>query len=130
VPTGLPGRQIELRVRVRDERGREEFLETRVYGRVLVDKSGSEAPFYAATREGSDNRIAPEEAREEAFTFNAKAGGELSAEVIWRRISPAIAAKLEVPLEEKVIAEARVPFGAPRAGAARAMLPRTVTVKP
>jgi hypothetical protein len=86
-------------------------------------------PFYAARREASDNRIAPGEKRLESFSFDVKGEGEIQVELLWRRVSPAVAAVLKLPVEEQKLVEARVPFGALR-GSARAHLPKTVAVKP
>jgi hypothetical protein len=129
VPAGLPGRQIVLSVRVIDKAGSAIEQASRVFTRVLVDESGAEVPFYAARREGSDSRLEPGEARRESFSFDVKVEGEIVIELLWRRISPAIADVLKLPIEEQKLAEARVPFGALR-GTARALLPKTVAVKP
>ncbi|HZF53399.1 MAG TPA: multiheme c-type cytochrome [Polyangiaceae bacterium] len=129
VPTGLPGRQIVLSLRVLDRAGRVVEHASRAFGRVLVDEGGAEVPFYAARREASDNRIAPGEKRLESFSFDVKGEGEIQVELLWRRVSPAVAAVLKLPVEEQKLVEARVPFGALR-GSARAHLPRTVAVKP
>jgi hypothetical protein len=133
VPAGVPGRQVVLRVRVRDKGGRVVDEVERVFARVLVDSGGKEVPFYAARREAGDTRIEPGQARTERLSFDAKGEGEIVAELLWRRISPAIAEALGAHLatDELKLAEARVPFGAFKVGSAgRALLPRTVTVKP
>lgn len=129
VPTGLPGRQIVLAVRVIDKAGRSVEQASRAYGRVLVSEAGAEVPFYAAQREVSDTRISPGEARRETFVFDGKDEGEIVIELLWRRLSPPLAEALKLPVEEQKLAEARVPFGAPRGGA-RALLPKTLAVKP
>ncbi|MCK6591499.1 MAG: hypothetical protein HUU21_24460 [Polyangiaceae bacterium] len=129
VPAGLPGRQIVLSVRVIDKAGNAAGHDTRAFGRVLVDGSGAEVPFYAARREASDTRIKPGETRRESFSFDMKVEGEIVVELLWRRISPAVAGILKLPIEEQKLAEARVPFGALRGGS-RALLPKTVAVKP
>jgi nitrate/TMAO reductase-like tetraheme cytochrome c subunit len=129
VPTGLPGRQIALSVRVLDKAGSAVALDSRAFSRVLVDERGAEVPFYAARREASDSRIGPGEARREAFSFDVKDEGEIVIELLWRRISPAVAEVLKLPIEEQPLAAARVPFGALK-GSARALLPKTVMVKP
>jgi hypothetical protein len=131
VPTGLPGRQIVLALRVIDKEGRSVEKASRAYGRVLVSEGGTEVPFYAAQREASDTRISPGETRRETFVFDGKDEGEIVIELLWRRISPALAEALKLPVEEQKLAEARVPFGArPPSGGARAQLPKTLSVKP
>jgi hypothetical protein len=129
VPAGLPGRQIVLSVRVIDKAGSALEQASRAFTRVLVDEGGAEVPFYAARREGSDSRLEPGEARRESFSFDVKVEGEIVIELLWRRISPAIADIVKLPIEEQKLAEARVPFGALR-GTTRALLPKTVAVKP
>jgi hypothetical protein len=131
VPTGLPGRQVVLRVRVLDKEGRTIEEAARVFARVLVDASGKEAPFYAARSEASDTRIGPGETLREELSFDAKLEGELLAELLWRSASPAVAEAVGASIDELKLAEARVAFGAARPGArGRALLPRTVTVRP
>ena len=128
-PGGLPGRQIVLSVRVIDKAGAKVEHAERTFARVLVDERGAEVPFYAARREGSDSRLEPGEARRESFSFDVKVEGEIVIELLWRRISPALAEILKLPIEEQKLAEARVPFGALK-GVARSLLPKTVAVKP
>jgi hypothetical protein len=124
-PTGLPGRQIVLRVSLLDADGRTVKQEERAYGRVLVDDAGKEVPFYAARGQASDNRLGAGETRRESFSFHADGPGALAAEVIWRRTSPAIAAALALPVDEQVLSEARISFG-PRGSHGHALLPKTM----
>ena len=131
VPTGLPGRQVVLRVRVVDPQGREIDRAERIYARVLVDEGGVEVPFYAATREASDDRLGHREARQVTFLLEPPAEGEVLAEVSWRELSPKLAESLGQPAPREIaLAEARVGFGKPRRGGGRAMLPRTVVAGP
>jgi hypothetical protein len=132
VPTGMPGRQIALRVRVVDGRGAEVAAGTRTYGRVLLGEGGAEVPFFEATREGADTRLKAGETREEAFAFEAPAGGEVAATLVWRSASPAVAAAVGVEAEEVLIGEARIPLGTPRPGHGhgRAMRPLAHGGKP
>lgn len=130
VPTSLPGRQIVLRVRALDESGAEIERAERIYTRVLVDDQGAEVPFFLARREASDSRIAAGETRRESFSFKVARAGEIRAEILWRRASPALAAVAGIAVEEQVLAEARVPFGAHRPPQTRALLPKTLAVKP
>jgi hypothetical protein len=122
---------VVLRVRVLDKEGRTIEEAARVFARVLVDASGKEAPFYAARSEASDTRIGPGETLREELSFDAKLEGELLAELLWRSASPAVAEAVGASIDELKLAEARVAFGAERPGArGRALLPRTVTVRP
>ena len=59
VPSGLPERRIVVQVRLVDAAGTETWHDQRELGRVLVDASGNEVPFWAATRVGADTRIPP-----------------------------------------------------------------------
>jgi hypothetical protein len=117
VPTGMPGRQIALHVRVVDGAGAERSVGTRAYGRVLLDEGGAEVPFFEATREGPDTRLKVGETREEVFSFAAPARGEIAATLVWRSASPALSAAVGVEAEEVQIAEARIPLGMSRSGA-------------
>ena len=114
LPTGFPGRQLVLEVTALDAAGGEVAREVRTYARVLVDAGGREVPFYAAVAEASDNRLAPGEARRETFSFRAGVASALRARVLWRRLSPALAAALgqPTPTEERALAEARLRLSA------------------
>ena len=71
----------------------------------------------------------PGKPRTEAFSLAAPGAGKMQVSVVYRAISPAIAAALGVPAAvETSLAQAEIEFGAP--GAKRAKLPRTVKVKP
>lgn len=125
LPTGFPGRQLVLSVSLVDAEGREIAAEGRVYGRVLVDAGGREVPFYAAFTEASDNRLGAGETRKESFSFRLGGPGAVRARLSWRRLSPALSLALGQEMEERVLAEARVSFGAERPQGGRARLPRT-----
>ncbi len=115
VPSGMPGRQVILRVRATDKRGREFARDERRYGRTLVDERGAEAPFFAAVRVASDSRIAPRDVRHESFDLDGGKATEVRAEVLWSAASPALAATLGVaPPAAEVMAEKRVPVRAER----------------
>jgi hypothetical protein len=114
VPSGLPGRQMILRVIAVDQAGRELERAERTYARVLVDERGVEVPFTAARSQKVDTRIAAGERRKEAFSLAATAATLVRAEVALRAFSPPIAASLGLPLpDERVFARAEVPLGAP-----------------
>jgi hypothetical protein len=100
VPSGLSGRQIVIRVVASDGRGTELARQERVLSRVLVDATGAEAPFYLAERVGSDTRIAPEQTHREWFHLPYTRGGRVTAQVLWRAMSPALAASIGAPEPE------------------------------
>ncbi|WP_153824488.1 multiheme c-type cytochrome [Polyangium spumosum] len=130
VPSGMPGRQVVVRVEARDDAGPSQAREERVLGRVLVDDAGREVPFYAARAEKSDERIAAGGARTFTFELDAPRAGSLVIEVAWRSASPAITAALGVPAEERSMGRIEIPFGEKRAGKGREHLPKTVVIRP
>jgi len=73
VPAGLPERRIVVHVKALDAAGTEVGSETRSLGRVLVDASGKEVPFWRAVKVGSDTRIAPGATWKETFALPAAA---------------------------------------------------------
>jgi len=125
VPSGLPEHRVVLSVAVvngNTELGREE----RSFGRVLVDASGKEAPFYAATRVLSDNRLQPFEPRSESFDLSPGAGsGAVVVRVLRRDVTAAVAGMLALTPMDGLLLEARVPFDATK----RFPTPKTVEVK-
>ncbi len=111
-----------MRARLVDAGGAEVATETRVLGRVLVDASGSEVPFWRATKVGSDTRIAPGGTWQDTLALPAAAAGTVEVDVIYRGVSEAVAKQLSLKdVEEHAMSSAKVPL---------AKLPRTVTVAP
>lgn len=111
VPTGLPERQLRVSVELLDASGRVTASQEHLYGRVLVDAVGKVVPFYDATSELADTRIKPGETREDLFVLPLAAplaAGQLRVSVLWRPISPTLAARLGVPAppDEPVLAAA------------------------
>jgi hypothetical protein len=94
VPAGLPERRVVVRVRALDATGAEVASETRSLGRVLVDATGTEVPFWRATKVGSDTRIAPGATWKETFALPAAASVEVT--VVHRELSDAAAKVLGV----------------------------------
>jgi hypothetical protein len=122
VPAGLPERRLIVRARLRDASGAEVATETRALGRVLVDASGAEVPFWRATKVGSDTRIAPGGQWQDTLALPAAAAGTVEVEVVYRGVSDAVAKQLALTdIEEHAMTSAKVPLG---------KLPRTVTVAP
>jgi hypothetical protein len=116
LPTGLPGRQIVLRVRPVEADGHMGEAVERRYGRVLVDASGREVPFYLAEKLASDNRLAPGEVRVETFELRSTAK-EVDAEVSWHALSPALAERFPTAQVEQRLLQVRVAVGAGKATA-------------
>ncbi|MDB4964239.1 MAG: uncharacterized protein JWP01_4238 [Myxococcales bacterium] len=130
VPAGLPERRVVVKVRIKDASGTELATETRQLGRVLVDATGTEVPFWRATKVGSDTRIAPGATWTDAFVFGPPAGGTVEVDVVYRGVSDPVAKLLAVAdVEEMLMSSARVPFGPPTA-AGRAKVPKTIITKP
>ncbi|HUS30344.1 MAG TPA: multiheme c-type cytochrome [Kofleriaceae bacterium] len=105
VPSGLPERRIVVRARLLDASGAEAWHDQRELGRMLVDANGKEAPFWAATRVGSDTRIAP--AGQSTLTFAVpERKGRVEIVVLYRGLSEAIAKQLGVSeVEEQKLLE-------------------------
>jgi hypothetical protein len=122
VPSGLPERRLHVRVRVVDAKGTELASQMKELGRVLLDGSGAEVPFWRATKVGADTRIAAGASWSDAFVFGIPGPGTVEVDVVYRGVSNAVAKLLAVdPVEEHPMVSARVPL---------AKLPKTVTVKP
>ncbi len=130
VPTGMPGKRLVLRVRALDESGSVFSRLEQSYARILVDERNAEAPFYAAARLSLDNRLGPDERRNETFDLEAPFAGRLQVELIWKEIDDSVAAALGVPLpREQLLREISVAFSAPSARKAKRPLPKVVEVK-
>jgi len=122
VPSGLPEHRLIVRARLLDGGGGEVAAETRALGRVLVDGSGAEVPFWKATKVGSDTRIAPGGQWQDTLALPAATAGTVEVNVTYRGVSDAIAKQLGVTEnEEHAMVSAKVPLG---------HLPKTVTVAP
>jgi hypothetical protein len=131
VPTGLPGRRLTLRARLKNDANRVLDVSERVFARIVVDETGREVPFYAAVRVASDSRIAAGASRTETFDLNAPSTGELELELVRAEMGPAVTLGLGLPAEEESpVLTARVPFGLPRGTTGRALLPKSVTTSP
>lgn len=128
VPTGMPGKRLILRVRTEDAEGREVARAERSYGRVLVDETGQEVPFYAAVRLAQDTRLAPKEVRTERFELLAPPRGQVHVEVLWRGIEVAVARALgQEPQADTQLLHVRAHLGRPGPGR---VVPREVEVGP
>lgn len=132
VPSGLPGRQIAIRVKTVDAKGVDHASDEKALGRLLVGSDGNEeVPFYQAQAEAKDDRIAPGSSTTLSFSLNAPSHrGELRVEVVWRSLSPGLANTLGTQAEERTMATVTVPFGERAPGKPRALLPKTMVYKP
>jgi hypothetical protein len=90
VPTGIPNREVVLRVEARRAGGASQRLE-RSYKKVLAGPDGKPLvldyeAFLYATSVVSDNRLRPKEPRVETFRFEVPPGEaiELSADVVYQ----------------------------------------------
>jgi hypothetical protein len=123
VPAGLPERRVVVRVRVVDAAGAEVAMETRALGRVLVDAAGNEAPFWRATKVGSDTRIGVAGSWQDTFKLAAANIGAVQVDVVYRGMADAIAKELAITeIEEHPMVSAKIRLG----GA----LPKSVSIKP
>jgi hypothetical protein len=128
VPTGLPGRRVVVRA-VASDGGGDRASAEHSFARVLVDATGAEVPFYAATRVASDDRIPPKDKRTVTLEVAPPERGELRVEVTWRAFDPALARRMGVDaVDEAVLLHGSVPLEPARAGR-RPGLPRTVELQ-
>ncbi len=123
VPAGLPERRLIVRARVVDAAGAQVVADSRILGRVLVDDSGKEAPFWRATKVGSDTRVQAGGSWQDTFKLAAANTGTVEVDISYRGISDAVAKELGVQdIEDVPMASAKIRLG----GA----LPKSVSVKP
>lgn len=121
VPTGLPERRLQVGVVALDASGKVTTRDEHSRGRVLVDASGQEAPFYAAVRVERDTRIHPGKTETDAFELPAAGASKLQIFVNRRPLSPVIWGRLGGnPLPDEPMLKAEIPLPPPPpAGAAR-----------
>jgi hypothetical protein len=106
VPTGVPDHRVVLEAALLDATGTELERAERTYGKVLVDANGAPAPFFRASKQTSDTRIAPEEERNETLEFaTAKGGATVKIRIIWQDIATDIARTLEYEPTREVMYE-------------------------
>ena len=123
VPTGLPGRRVRLAVSVEDPAGAVVERKELFFARILVDDTGVEVPFYAATRVGSDNRLLADETRQVSFELKAPAAGVVRIEVDWLATGDEVGQTLAVALAPEPLRSVVLHYGPHRP------LPRTVKLK-
>lgn len=131
VPAGLPERRIRIGYEVLDASGHAVAGESVLLGRELVDDKGVLAPFWRATKQGSDTRIAPGAEWTRTFTSTTIPDtGSVVVEIEYLGLDPAIADLLKQDQRETLLLTTlRVPFGA-KQGAGRAKLPGKATFSP
>ncbi len=96
VPAGMPGRALVLRVRAIGQDGRELAREEQSLRRVLVDATGEERPFYAATSEREDTRLQAGEIRNVRIAVVAPQAQRFVVELIGPVLTPAVATQMVV----------------------------------
>jgi hypothetical protein len=90
-----------------------------------VDADGRAAPFYLASRVGSDTRLLPRETRREVLTFNREGIRELRLTLAFRALEPELSQRLGLPeAEPSLIAESSLAFGSARQGSRSVVLKR------
>ncbi|HEY4239652.1 MAG TPA: hypothetical protein VGM88_07550 [Kofleriaceae bacterium] len=101
VPSGAPEHRLVVEGKLRTPGGAQlGETQTQAFGRVLVDASGSPAPFWEATKLDHDDRIAPKATRTAHLQFLAPpiAGCHVELAVRWVSVAPEIAARLHTSL--------------------------------
>jgi hypothetical protein len=129
VPSGQPERRIIVRATAVAAGGAKHAAAEQAFGRFLVDAAGKPAPFYAATRVRSDDRIPPNQARGVKLELAAPESGELQIEVLWSPFDAEIGSLLAIPATAEVpLLRASVALRPPRDGK-RPDLPRTIELE-
>lgn len=85
VPTGLPERRLQIGVELVDAAGHVSAQKEHSRGRVLVDESGAEAPFFAAVRVAHDSRIHPGKTETDVFDLPCGSGSGSRLSIFVRR---------------------------------------------
>jgi hypothetical protein len=115
IPAGSPGSEVVVRAVAVDAEAREIERVERVFARTLEDENGRSAPFFHAVNVRSDTRIQPGTTRSEALPIDVPDVHELRVTILSRPLGPELAARLELKVEEKVLASTS--FTAPKGGA-------------
>jgi hypothetical protein len=125
IPAGSPGRELLIRVSAHDDNGQELERKERAFGRSLADAEGRAAPFYLASRVGSDTRLMPGETRREVFSFDRDGVRELRIILAFRPLAPELSKRLGLPESEpSAIAESSIAFGPAKQGSRSIVLKR------
>ena len=125
IPAGSPGREVLIRVSAHDQNGVELERQERVFGRRLVDADGRAAPFYLASRVGSDTRLMPRKTRRDVLTFDKEGVRELRLTLAFRALEPELSRRLGMPESEpSLIAESSIAFGSSKPGSRSIVLKR------
>ena len=83
-----------MRARVLDAAGAQVAVDQRVLGRVLVDDSGKEAPFWRATKVGSDTRVQVGGSWTDTLALATGNAGTVEVDIVYRGMSEAVAKEL------------------------------------
>ena len=116
IPTGIPGiREMWLEVEVLDPQGVRLHQRRFRYGQQLVNRQGEEALPWEAFRILTDDRIEPEQSKQNSFEIilPGQRTGEvnLQARLFMRLISEAMTQRLNIPVPDPVLmasAEAKI----------------------
>jgi hypothetical protein len=112
VPSGLPERRIVVRVRLVDGSGAETWHDQRELGRMLVDDTGKEVPFWAAKRVGADTRIPSGGQTTLSFAVPITQTGSVEIAIVYRGVSETVAKQLALTdVEEQELLRAVVKLG-------------------
>lgn len=122
VPSGLPEHRLLVIAQLVDASGGQIAVDKIALGRVLVDDTGAEVPFWRAKKVGSDTRIAPGGQWQGTLSLPSATAGEVKVDVVYRGVSETISKQLALTTtEEHEMVGAKIPLG---------KLPRSVTVAP
>lgn len=125
IPAGSPGRELLIRVSAHDQSGQELERKELTLGRALLDAEGRAAPFYLASRVGSDTRLMPRETRRKVFTFEREGVRELRMVLAFRALAPELSKALGLPESEpSTIVERSLELGAEKRGSRSVVLKR------
>ena len=130
VPTGLPERRLVLEVASLDAADREVDRAQRVYGKVLVNDAGETVPFFAATKQSSDTRIAPLEERKELLELSIAGAVSVLVRLVWVETAEEVAKVLGHEPRREVLYEERLATSGRKSSKGPVKPPRSVTVTP
>ena len=110
VPSGLPERRLYVVAQAGEAVVGEEW------GRVLVDDTGAEVPFWRATKVREDLRIASGATRHTDLRLATDGAGVATVRVFYRPMSAAVASQLGQVIADELLVTAKVSFDAKHAG--------------
>jgi hypothetical protein len=129
VPTGLPERRLLLEAASLDASDQELDRVQRIYGKVLVNDAGEPVPFFAAAKQASDTRIAPNEERRELLEVSTVGAVSVLVRLVWIDVAAEVARGLGHEPRREVLYQQRLALGRTKAPSGRAA-PTVVPVTP